>query len=49
MSEVIDFIITFFLGSVFGCFVGLTIAGLAVVSSRDSRERERMEEEDENN
>lgn len=44
MSEIIDFFITFILGSIFGCFVGLMIASLAVVSSRDSREREQFEE-----
>ena len=47
MAEVIDFLLTFLLGSIFGCFVGLTIASLAVVSSRDSRERERLEEREE--
>ena len=44
MSEIIDFFITFILGSIFGCFVGLMIASLAVISSRDSREREQFEE-----
>ncbi len=44
MGEVIDFMLTFILGSIFGCFVGLMIASLAVVSSRDSREREQLEE-----
>lgn len=39
MGEVIDFMLTFILGSIFGCFVGLMIASLAVVSSRDSQER----------
>ena len=47
MGEVIDFMLTFILGSVFGCFVGLMIASLAVISSRDSRERERLEESEE--
>lgn len=47
MSEIIDFFITFILGSIFGCFVGLMIASLAVISSRDSREREQFEEREE--
>lgn len=44
-ADLIGFFITFGIGLLTGIFFGLMIASLAVISSRDSRERERMEDE----
>lgn len=46
-ADIIDFMLTFGIGFITGAFFGLVITSLAVASSRDSRERERLEESEE--